>query len=143
MLNARYFTPVVTSSAKVGDLLQQEELWLLRVSGDRLLQLTGDGASTLHPIDGDYLLLLKKNDSIDVKFASPTDPSSETPRGHMQKSVVCFTDNGVRFVGNPGRQHAPVVFDLAGNEVNEEVRCTSFNWCGFVTLPGGSQIQIV
>lgn len=105
------------------------------------MQLTGDGATSLLPIDGDYLIRLMKVSPLVIRFSEPTDPSSETPQGHVSRPVG-FTEHGICLIGIGPKGTPPVLFDLAGNEIQEEVRCSAYNWCAFVTLPSGREAHI-
>jgi hypothetical protein len=107
------------------------------------LQLTGDGATSLLPTDGDYLIRLMKISPLVIRFSEPTDPSSETPQGQVSRPVVGFTEHGICLIGNGAKGTPPVLFDLAGNEIQEEVRCSAFNWCGFVSLASGREAHII
>jgi len=142
MFSAHNFEVVQGAEVLAGSLVQMKGSWLLSLGDSAFLLLTGNRRGLIVNLPNEYLLLLRKQGRVQIRFLDAIKATSVPPHNAGPGTIVVFTDNGLRFIGN-FEGEATRIFTEDGEEVQEAPRIGAHEFALYVQLIGGGEAKII
>ncbi|MCI1050068.1 hypothetical protein MOQ50_11290 [Stenotrophomonas maltophilia] len=142
MLKGYNFEVIIGSDAQAGSLVQSKGSWFLAVGDSAFLLLSGNRRGLIVNMPDQYMLLIRKMGSVEVRFLDAIKATSPVPNMAGPGSIIVFTDNGLRFAG--AYEGEPLrLFTEDGDLVQEEPRISAHDFALYVQLMGGGEVKVI
>ncbi|HIE5511427.1 TPA: hypothetical protein ACXNQL_000627 [Stenotrophomonas maltophilia] len=142
MFSEHNFEVVQGAEVRAGSLVQMKGGWFLCVGDSAFLLLSGNSRGLIFNLPNEYLLLLRKQGRVEIRFLDAIKATSVAPHNAGPGTIVAFTDNGLRFVGNFEGEHKRL-FTVDGEEVQETPRIGAHDFALYVQLIAGGEAKII